>query len=161
VPYVNPEATACTAVQSNGTFCDRQSLPDAPFPICVHHAALILQFIKDRLPRTEPEIQATRRRAEEQERIRTAPISRARAERSTVYYLQVGPHIKIGRTTNLTERMRDYPPGSTLLATETGGLAVERQRLRQFERDLRAGNEWFFPSDALLAHVASLQRRAA
>lgn len=58
-----------------------------------------------------------------------------------VYYIRINGQVKIGYTTNLTRRSRNYPPGSELLAVEPGSREVEAQRHRQFARALARGRE--------------------
>lgn len=84
-----------------------------------------------------------------------APAAPARP--SVVYYIRVGSLVKIGVTTGLTHRIKAYPPDATLLATEAGDRAVERQRHEQFAESLAHGREWFFPSAALIAHINLLR----
>lgn len=81
------------------------------------------------------------------------------ARDSVVYYLRVGPYIKIGYTGDLDVRMRAYPPDSVLLATEHGGRRAEQIRHRQFTDDLTHGREWFRPSAALIEHINSLREQ--
>ncbi len=73
-----------------------------------------------------------------------------------VYYMRINGRIKIGYTTNLTQRSRTYPPGTELLAVEPGTRETEAQRHNQFSRSLAQGREWFAESDAIKAHVAAL-----
>jgi hypothetical protein len=73
-----------------------------------------------------------------------------------VYYIRINGQIKIGFTTNLRQRSRNYPPGSELLAVEPATAYTERDRHQQFQRDRVRGREWFEPSDELEAHIAEL-----
>lgn len=84
-----------------------------------------------------------------------------REETDVVYYLRQGDHIKIGTTKDINRRLREYPPGTELLVTETGSYLRERERLEQFRDDLRHGNEWFAPSPALMDHINALRGAAA
>jgi hypothetical protein len=68
-----------------------------------------------------------------------------------VYYMRVGDRVKIGTTINLQHRMAHFNP-EELLATETGGHHLERQRHRQFGH-LRTTGEWFKYEDDLRAHI--------
>jgi hypothetical protein len=38
--------TRCTAQSRDGSFCDAPSIPEAPFPVCIPHAAELYRFIK-------------------------------------------------------------------------------------------------------------------
>lgn len=153
MPYRNPEATRCTAVGSNGKFCNNESLPDAPFPICLTHAADVLRYLRSYMPQGIAEIGMAAAEGIEQQRERDAERRRRKPRTDVVYYVQVGRHIKIGTTTSLASRMRAYPPDSRLLAYEPGDGELERQRHREFTADLSMGREWFEPSATLLAHI--------
>lgn len=73
-----------------------------------------------------------------------------------VYYIRINGQIKIGFTTDLTQRSRSYPPGSELLAVEPGTKELERERHVQFHRFLARGREWFVDAPEILEHAASL-----
>jgi hypothetical protein len=73
-----------------------------------------------------------------------------------VYYIRINGQVKIGYTSNLTQRSRHYPPGSELLAVEPGTRELEARRHRQFSRDLARGREWFHESDTIRDHVTAL-----
>lgn len=78
-------------------------------------------------------------------------------QQSLVYYVTRGKLIKIGYTTNMTARMIALMPDS-ILATEPGGVELERQRHKQFAH-LRApelGREYFTNGPDLLIHVADV-----
>ncbi len=72
-----------------------------------------------------------------------------------VYYMRIGNRVKIGWSTNLPGRLATINP-EELLAVEPGGLAVERQRHRQFAH-LRTHGEWFQLTEALTEHIGSLR----
>ena len=74
-----------------------------------------------------------------------------------VYYMRINDQIKIGYTTNLTQRSRAYPPGTELLAVEPATPYTERDRHQQFHRYLVRGREWFSESDELMAHISELE----
>lgn len=152
---------SCTAQRDSGAFCDLPSLPGAPFPICLKHAAKLMAFLDDLRPEAMADRMIvaaramTQAREGQEERLRRGP------DVYVVYYLEVGDAIKIGYTSNLSNRLRDYPPNSKLLAYEPGGPSLEGQRHREFAADLTAGREWFRPSDRLLAHIASINAARA
>jgi hypothetical protein len=156
-----PESTRCTAVRSTGRFCDQPSLPGAPFPICVKHAARIMAFLNDVTPRTVGHQVVVAAEAIRQNRAVVAERHRRAPDVYVVYYLQVGDAIKIGYTANLPTRLRTYPPNAKLLAYESGGQRLEARRHRQFAEDLAAGREWFRPSERLLAHIDSIKAARA
>lgn len=76
-----------------------------------------------------------------------------------VYYMRLGPLVKIGFTLDIGQRMMQINP-EELLVTEPGGIKREAERHRQFA-SLRVHSEWFRYEGELVKHVAELQRRAA
>ncbi len=159
MPQLNARSI-CTAQRASGRFCESQSIPGAPFPICVHHAALVLEYLDSVMPRDLDDRVIVAWRGAEQDRERVAgKRARRRDVTDVVYYVRVGKHIKIGYTSNLPSRMRAYPPDSQLLGYELGGLSLEAQRHQEFADDLRMGREWFAPSARLLAHIAAVNVR--
>lgn len=85
--------------------------------------------------------------------------AKRRAALSVVYYARLGNRVKIGYTTNLTNRMQNIQP-EELLATERGGEALESRRHAQFDR-LRMSGEWFRYEQPLIDHIASLPKTSA
>lgn len=77
----------------------------------------------------------------------------------TIYMVLVGDRIKVGFSTKPKQRLRQYPPGSTLLAFIYGEgirLAEERalhERLTQYRV---AGREWYADCDGVRAVVAEM-----
>jgi hypothetical protein len=147
-----PEFTRCTVQLDTSTFCDEDALPGAPFSICHRHAGDIYAFVSDLVAEHAPRVHDEN----------TANVASARARiaarPSVVYYVEVGDLIKIGTTVSLERRLRGYPPTARLLAVEPGGMAEEAQRLRQFNRALVAGREWFLPVQDLVDHIAEVRR---
>ena len=87
---------------------------------------------------------------------REAPEPRPASPRRTglVYYVRFGDRVKIGYTTNLTERLRVLPHDE-LLATEPGTIQDERARHEEFAH-LRVNGEWFDYDESLARHIAAL-----
>lgn len=73
-----------------------------------------------------------------------------------VYYMRINQQIKIGYTTNLTQRSRAYPPGTELLAVEPGTKETERERHIKFSRFRKRGREWFVEAPELTEHMSAL-----
>lgn len=147
-----PTIPTCTAQLRSGAFCDAPSLDAAPFPICARHARQVYEWAGDML------------RARDLGLMRPAelvPLPPVESEPHVVYYLRIGDHIKIGTTYRLDERVKAYPPGVRVLATEVGDRSVEGRRLRQFNEYLAYGREWFHPGARLLDHIAALRGEAA
>ncbi|MEV7013303.1 GIY-YIG nuclease family protein [Streptosporangium sp. NPDC051022] len=88
---------------------------------------------------------------------------------SLIYFVQREGLIKIGVTTNLTNRLKALsrgscmPPGMTvgpveLLATEPGDRCVEGRLHTRFRKTRIQGTEWFRPSKALRNYIDDLTR---
>lgn len=82
----------------------------------------------------------------------------------TVYFIQANAPtglVKIGCAAHPSDRVRSLQTGSpallTLLGTEPGGAARERELHQQFA-DSRAHGEWFRPTPGLLLHIAGVRR---
>ena len=87
-----------------------------------------------------------------------ATASRPAPAEGVVYYVQVGSHVKIGWTSNLENRMRQYPPNSTLLAQHPGTRKDENHMHRRFAADRTHGREWYVPSASLTRHITNVVR---
>lgn len=75
----------------------------------------------------------------------------------TIYYLRVGDLVKIGYTTSLDARMRQYPPNATLLAQHPGTRETEREMHNKFAAKLDRGREWFKSCAEIDEHIAAVQ----
>lgn len=74
-----------------------------------------------------------------------------------VYYMRMNGQIKIGFATDVTKRMRAYPPETELLAVEPGDMSVERDRHVEFRGELVRGREWFRETARLSRLIESLR----
>jgi hypothetical protein len=72
-----------------------------------------------------------------------------------VYYMRIGNRVKIGTTSDIKRRLSEINP-EELLATEAGGLDIEKQRHQQFA-SLWSHGEWFSYGDTLKAHIQGLE----
>jgi hypothetical protein len=148
----------CTAESKGHRFCDRLSIPDAPFPICSRHALAIFRHMADALDSADPVL----RLVAGFEEMDDARAKRYRGERRTgtdasvVYYLLIDGLVKIGYAADLERRLVAYPPTAKVLATEPGGREVESIRLAEFADYKSAGREWFTPGPRLRAHIEGL-----
>lgn len=72
---------------------------------------------------------------------------RAREEEvGSIYMVQVGDRIKVGFSTKVRQRLRQYPPGSVLLVDVYGEgirLAEERKLHERLAQYRVAGREWY------------------
>ncbi|MEU2992571.1 GIY-YIG nuclease family protein [Streptomyces griseoincarnatus] len=77
--------------------------------------------------------------------------------RGVVYFVRSGLAVKIGKTLNLPQRLKDInAPELELLATEPGYTRRERELHRAFARH-RLNGEWFRLSTPLIAYIDSLR----
>ena len=76
-----------------------------------------------------------------------------------IYYLLIGELVKIGYSSNLEQRMRQYPPHSKLLAVHPGTMRTERQMHSMFFNSIVKGKEWFAITPALIKHVENVRKR--
>lgn len=74
-----------------------------------------------------------------------------------VYYVRSGGFIKIGWTSDLTKRMKGYPPDSILLAVEPGPRQLETRRHKQFSHHRTHGREWYTMAPTLMHHVETVK----
>lgn len=157
----NRTHTTCTVLRHNDQFCDAPSADDMPFPICARHAAKLYRHVREQIvPLASDPAFALWHNLGEIQRQRDAKQTADQAKQHVVYYLQIGPHLKIGYTGNLKQRLRDYPITRRLLAYEPGGEQLEAERHREFGEYLDVGNEWFKPGPKLIDHVNRLRATA-
>ncbi|MGZ9830258.1 GIY-YIG nuclease family protein [Tsukamurella ocularis] len=76
-----------------------------------------------------------------------------------VYYARVGEAIKIGFSIDVKARVRQYPPGTILLAVEPGSKELERARHKEFGHSRTRGREWFRESLPIKEHIEKLRAR--
>lgn len=86
-------------------------------------------------------------------RAHTIRAAATQPKTGTIYYLQVGTHIKIGWTQDLSKRMRAYAPNSVLLATHPGTRGDETALHRKFAVWRSHGNEWYPHAPVILQHI--------
>lgn len=79
-------------------------------------------------------------------------------EAGWIYYLRVGERIKIGYTKDIGQRMRQYPPHSTLLAVHPGTPKLEREMHHKFLHLLANGREWFTVADEIIRHTEQVRQ---
>lgn len=133
-------------------------------PLCREHAAHVWSIFEAREPALHQELvreqykdlQLERKDAETE----ATETRRLTAQRpGYVYYVEVGDRIKIGFTENVANRMRAYPPTSTLLAVHPGTPSMEKEMHSKFRVHLAEGREWFKPSEELAAHIEAVAKQ--
>lgn len=70
-----------------------------------------------------------------------------------VYYVKNAGHIKIGWTSDLPRRMRQYPPGCELMAHHAGTRADETALHQRFAVHRSHGREWYPLAPVVLDHI--------
>jgi hypothetical protein len=148
----------CVATTRRGFRCHRDTVDEAPFPLCMKHMAEVFQFVNERLAQETPVAAALRVMQQYDGHGPGHEVPPPLRKTPVVYYLRVGDHIKIGFSVDFLQRMRQYPPNAQLLAFEYGDRTLERSRHRQFWHALRFGQEWFAPSVDLLTHIERLAK---
>lgn len=157
--------TKCTTQREDGSFCDATTIPDAPFPICVRHAAQLFSFLSH-----TAEVKLTngfldlalyeiRKTEAMQMTDRAARSARRARQQGQIYYLRVGDLVKVGYTADLRQRLRDYPPDAKLLAVEPGTRTHEAQLHRKFRHLLAGRAEWYRAGLDLMHHIAAVRDR--
>ena len=141
--YIRCVATGCTRT------ADERAI-ERGVNLCEIHAYVIVTAFPP--PTTCRECDS---RAAEEALLR-AERAKANTAEGVIYYLAINGEIKIGWTSNLHRRMRDYPPSAELLATEPGTKTLERARHQQFNEYLTHGREWFETGRFLLEHIDTL-----
>lgn len=127
--------------------------------ICYNHVVEILEVF-DSIEGT-PTISARMMMKHHNERdareAKAAKISQMRRSTSAapgfVYYIRIDQHIKIGFATDISRRMRAYPPSALLLAAHPGTKETEKQMHQDFRAYLDRGREWFTQGKSLMAHI--------
>jgi hypothetical protein len=89
--------------------------------------------------------------------IEPEPIKEPNSQDGFVYYLRSSGFIKIGWTSDLTKRMKGYPPDSILMAVEPGSRQDETRRHRQFANNRTHGREWYTMSPSLMHHIDAVK----
>jgi hypothetical protein len=157
----------CTVEVASSNFCDAPAWPDAPFPICrkhaiqlymemrgIHHDAMI--NASGFFPSPDSNVGHVSRDIEREKMLQAAE----RRTRSVVYYVRIGPVVKIGYTSNLIARMAALRVSrSDVLATEPGGRELEARRHGQFGRLRKGKREDFEPTFELIQHIDAVRER--
>lgn len=156
-------------------------LSTRPFLLCEYHMWRIGMRAK-RKPRQRVEVKVRRRtiRNVESERLQRevdthkATIASLRSQLAelyqedkptrkvavdgTVYFLRIGGYIKIGWTSDMTRRMKSYPPDTTLLATMPGTRKDELREHKRFAHLRTHGREWYPLAPQITERVAAVVR---
>jgi hypothetical protein len=85
------------------------------------------------------------------------PVEPKPEKPGTIYYVRSGGYIKIGWTSDLSKRMKGYPPDSVLMATHPGTRSDETTVHRKFAVHRTHGREWYALVPAIMGHIARVQ----
>lgn len=142
----------CGAQLHSGDICEAKPADGMPYPICTRHALQVAEAVR--------EIARTRFLADQR------PIDQVRRwdeAASLVYYVALpGDRIKIGTTKNLPQRLKALRVDrAAILATEPGGVSLERRRHHQFAA-LRIGEREDFKDVPMLRDwISHIKTQAA
>lgn len=134
--------------------CDRSLRYYRVGALCVDHAIAVRDAVESNESAviSNAQVRAVHRRTVEA--ANEARLAQSRGEQpGWIYYLSVGDRVKIGFSTNVRRRMRQYPPSSHLLAVHPGTPDLEVEMHRRFAGSRAAGREWFNRSTDLLEHI--------
>ena len=73
-----------------------------------------------------------------------------------IYIIKAGGLIKIGFSRNVRRRLRQYTPGTEVLAVAPGSPSIEKYLHRKFAHLLDSGREWFKDSEPIRTLVKEL-----
>jgi T5orf172 domain len=152
----------CTIQLYNGSFCDGPGMPEAPFPICAHHARKAYEFGESLVDNTTRPVRGEVAQLLSDHSMRGVmlkPQPRLGEKRPCVYFLVVGEHLKIGATETVRQRIASYPPSRRVLHIQfhADAWALEKQYHRKFQQHLIAGNEWFAVCSEILEFIDQLK----
>lgn len=117
--------------------------------LCLRHALHVTSKVTEHLDATQSEDDRREREHREARAMSAAKLDAGRdlepgdPAPGWIYYIRIDDTIKIGYTSDLEQRIRQYPPNATLLALEPGTPKIERARHSLFHAHLAYGREWF------------------
>lgn len=138
------------------------------FPVCEQHAFDIwveVSFFRMELAKAaaahmrKESIEETKSRIIKEQLDSDRVKDERQQEPGTIYYLQIGEHIKIGYTTNLDVRLGAYPPMAKLLATHPGTRQTESSMHQRFSADISGGREWFRATPEIESHIQGVREQ--
>lgn len=120
--------------------------------MCQRHAATVAAIVERDRRALQFDTNETKTSSDEPER---RPVVTA----GVIYYVQNAEHIKIGWTSNLAKRMRQFAPNSRLLATHPGTRKDETRLHRMFAAHRTHGKEWYAPVPSVLRHIEGVRAK--
>ncbi len=120
-------------------------------PVCRMHAVEIWQQVQLTLPPSETSLQREARLLKEEAR-----RAGVRQERGWIYFLELDEKIKVGWTSNLEKRLKNYPPHARIVIEYPATRADERDLHRTLKTERVAGRaEYRRRADEHAAEVAA------
>lgn len=138
-------------------FCTNESSKRYPVPFCHEHILYIWSLVERDMRHQGITVEDYDRDQAEQTRKRAQEI--ADAIPGFIYYLQVGEHLKIGYTTDLQRRVREYPPTARLLARHHGTPDDEKELHARFAAFRTSGREWYLDVPEIRAHIGEVNEQ--
>jgi hypothetical protein len=148
--YRDAVGKVCGVQLHSGDTCEAKPGEDMPFPICNRHAIQVALAVRT--------VAAT---ALLNDGVNHGKMRRDLEQGSVVYYVALpGDRIKIGTTTNLPQRLNALRADRAwVLATEPGGVTVERRRHQQFAQHRIGQREDFRDVPALREWIAEVKQK--
>lgn len=156
----------CVAIEE-GADCPGEASMTVPVPLCVRHQLQIaLLVIPDVLataaryaaPGTKPAVLAPEERAAIIAGAQPKPVGpyMGGVHGPVVYFIENGPSVKIGYSTNLRNRVRGLSLQEKNVALLLqGGLTLERALHATYDKERIDSTEWFAKSERLAAFMGS------
>lgn len=137
--------------------CDRDviRLGGESLGICYPHAADIdnyFRIIGEDFDNKVAQVARIEKQAWREAQDRKQAASR-RIAPGWIYYIHVADRIKIGYTTDLKRRLKQYPPDTPLLAMHPGTKQLESEMHAKFAGSKAAGREWFLDTNEIRDHI--------
>lgn len=154
------EVDTCSIIGRRGDRCDAPVSDHTKVSICDFHAARVYRDLMKAMIRDDEDRRASQRAAAPPPSLSLSDSEERRRAASVVYYARNRGTIKIGRTTNLPQRLLQLRlDAKDLLAIEPGAFEVESRRIQQFAH-LRIGRrEDFRVGEDLVGHVKAIREQ--
>lgn len=130
--------------------------------MCQEHALQVWATVQEMIdPATLRDIAYDRVAPDEEknpELYEPIPISESAG---VVYFIRVGDLIKVGFSSDLSRRMKAYPPDAEVLAYYSGSFAEEQQTHQLLSAHRAKRREWYHPTPEVMAAVEDAKARQA
>lgn len=137
--------------------CSNPSSDRYRVPFCQEHILYLWSLVEQDMKHKGITVDDYERDQDEQARTRAQRA--ADAVPGFIYYLQVGEYLKIGFTTDLQRRVREYPPSARLLARHHGTQDDEKSLHAHFAAFRASGREWYLDVPEIRAHIGTVDEQ--